>query len=155
LTLVEGIKDNARNSKVHVHNSSENIAGMDESTITISQAFKKAARWQIITTIAVGMASLLLVGVNAAVSSLLGGAAALIGGYVGVSTVRRQENRSAGGLLIDLLKAEAMKVAVISLQLLIIFKFYNELVPLALIGGLAAAVLVSGAGLQAVGNDNK
>lgn len=118
-------------------------------------AFEKAARWQIIATLTVAIAALLIFEVHAAISALLGGMAAVLGGYVGVVMTRSRVDQSAGGVLIALLKAEIAKVMVISVQLLAIFKLYDGLVPLALIGGLAVSVLVSGAGLGAVGNNKQ
>jgi len=129
------------------------VAEMNETKITIKQAFEKAARWQIIATLTIGIASLLFISVHAAISSFLGGISAVVGGYVGVVMTRSRVDQSAGGVLIALLKAEIAKVMVISVQLLAIFKLYDGLVPLALIGGLAVSVLVSGAGLGAVGNN--
>jgi ATP synthase protein I len=128
---------------------------MDETKITINQAFKKAARWQIIVTVAFGFIYLLFSSVNAAISSCMGGIVALAGGYAGVLMTRRRVGQTAGSVLIALLKAELTKIVVIAVLLLAIFKLYNGLVPLALIGGLAASVLVSGAGLGAVGNIKK
>lgn len=96
-----------------------------------------------------------LVGMHAAVSVFAGGASVLVGGYVGVATVRSRNNAASGLILITLLKAEVVRIAVISLLLLATFRFYKGLVPLALIGGLAAAVLISGAGLRTLGNVNK
>lgn len=122
--------------------------------ITISQAFKKAARWQIIITIALSLVMLLL-STATAISALLGGFVALFGGWVGVLMVRSREGMSPTSLVVTMLKAEATKVIVISLMLLAIFKLYNGLVPWALISGLAVSVLMSGAGLGAVGNENK
>ena len=129
------------------------VAEMNETKITIKQAFEKAARWQIIATLTIGIASLLFISVHAAISSFLGGISAVVGGYVGVVMTRSRVDQSAGGVLIALLKAEIAKVMVISVQLLAVFKLYDGLVPLALIGGLAVSVLVSGAGLGAVGNN--
>lgn len=128
---------------------------MEDTKKTINQAFKKAARWQIIVTLVFCVVYLLIGTVNAAVSTLLGGVVALTGGYAGVLMTGMQSEQSAGSVLITLLKAEAAKILVICLLLFMIFKLYNGLVPMALIGGLAAAVLVSGAGLGAVGNNKK
>lgn len=128
---------------------------MIDTKITINQAFKKAARWQIIVTLTFCVVYLLISSANAALSSFFGGMTALIGGYAGVMMTRSRVDQSAGSVLIALLKAEATKIMVICLLLLAIFKLYNGLVPLALIGGLAASVLVSGAGLGAVGNNKK
>ncbi len=153
--MTDGINDNARYSEMPGVEKVSNISGMDETKITINQAFEKAARWQIIVTLAFCVVYLLISSVNAAISSFLGGAAALAGGYAGVLMTRRRVDQSAGSVLVALLKAELTKIMVICLLLLVIFKLYNGLVPLALIGGLAASVLVSGAGLGAVGNNKK
>lgn len=131
------------------------IAEMNKTKITIKQAFEKAARWQMIATLTICTAVLLFISVHAAISSFLGGISAIVGGYVGAVLTRSRVDQSAGAVLIALLKAEIAKVMVISVQLLAIFKLYDGLVPLALIGGLAVSVLVSGAGLGAVGNNKQ
>lgn len=153
--MADRINDNADYSETLGIEKGIAISGMDETKITINEAFKKAARWQIIVTLFFCVVYLLFSSVNAAISSFLGGITALIGGYVGVMMTRKRVDQSAGSVLIALLKAELTKIVVISLLLLVIFKLYNGLVPLALIGGLAASVLVSGAGLGAVGNNKK
>lgn len=121
---------------------------------TISRAFSKAARWQIIITVLISGSSLLLAGMNAAMSALAGGASVIVGGYAGVLIAQSPKGSAAGTVLITLLKAEAIKILVIAMLLLITFKYYQGLVPLALIGGLAGSALASGAGLRAVNNEN-
>jgi ATP synthase protein I len=49
-----------------------------------------------------------------------------------------------------MLKAEAVKILVIAVLLFLVFKLYQQLVPVALIAGLAAAALFSGAALAKV-----
>ncbi|MDD4929196.1 MAG: ATP synthase subunit I [Gallionella sp.] len=153
--MTDEINDNACNSEIHGYEKVNRVHGMDETKITINHAFQKAARWQIIVTVIICAAILAGIGVHAAISSFLGGMAALVGGYAGVLMTRQRVDQSPGGVLIALLKAEITKIMVISLQLLAIFKLYDGLVAMALIGGLAASVLVSGAGLGAVGNNKK
>lgn len=155
MTLADVIKDNAANSETLASVEPKRIAGMDETKNTIKIAFQKAARWQILATLTVGIATSLFVSLHAGISVILGGMTALIGGFAGVMLTRKRVQQSPGGMLIALLKAEATKVLVIALQLLAIFKNYNELVPLALIGGLGISVLVAGAGLGAVGKNEQ
>jgi ATP synthase protein I len=127
---------------------------MDQVTkTTISCAFSKAARWQIIITVLVAGVSL-LVGVNAAISAIAGGTSVIVGSYAGMIMARRPNGGTPSGALVTLLKAEAIKVLVIAMLLLVIFKFYQGLVPLSLIGGLAGSALASGAGLRTVNNEN-
>ncbi len=153
--MADRINDNVVYSETLEVQEVNKIKSVDETKITIKQAFKKAATWQIIVTVSFCFLYFLFGGINAAISSILGGFSALLGGYAGVLMIRNRVDQSAGGVLIALLKAELTKIMVISLQLLLIFKLYNGLVPMALIGGLAASVLVSGAGLGAVGNNKK
>jgi ATP synthase protein I len=133
---------------------------MDKVTnIKISQTLSKAARWQIIITVLISGISLLVSGMNAAISAIAGGAIVIVGGYAGMigvfagmSMARRLNGLTPGVILISMLKAEAIKVLVIALLLLVTFKYYRGLVPLSLIGGLAGSALASGAGLRAVNN---
>ncbi len=128
---------------------------MDKVTNTnISRAFSKAVRWQIIITVLITGVSLLVAGVNAAISAFAGGASVIIGGSAGMLMARSQSSVAPGAILITLLKAEAIKVLVIAMLLLVTFKYYQGLVPLSLIGGLAGSALASGAGLRAVNNEN-
>lgn len=124
------------------------------NTTSISRAFSKAARWQIIATVVVTILAFSLAGVNAALSALGGGCAAILGGFAAVSLTRGRKPTTPGGALLVLLKAEAVKIGVIALVLFVIFKFYAGLVPLALIGGLACAALISGAALRTLDEDN-
>lgn len=128
---------------------------MDKVTNTkISRAFSKAARWQIIITVLITGVSLLVAGVDSAISAVAGGASVIVGGYAGMLIARRPNGGTPSDVLVSLLKAEATKVLVIALLLLVTFKYYRGLVPLSLIGGLAGSALASGAGLRAVNNEN-
>ena len=78
----------------------------------------------------------------------------IIGGYAGMLIAQRPNGGAPATVLITLLKAEAIKVLVMAVLLLVTFKYYQGLVPLSLIGGLAGSALASGAGLRAVNNEN-
>lgn len=119
----------------------------------ISQAFGKAARWQLIATVVAALIALVLAGRHGAVSALGGGAAVMLGSYAG-AMLARHPGGTPGAVLLTLLKAEAVKIMVIALLLLAIFKLYAGLIPLALIGGLACAALISGAALRALDIEN-
>ena len=140
------MEDSRKNTRKNPDEKNGEKTGENIRT-TISRAVKSAARWQIISILALAVAAISLAGYHAAASVLIGGAAALLGGYAGVVTARSRSD-SPGGILIALLKAEAVKVATILLILLLAFKFYQGLIPLAMISGLAVAVLISGAALR-------
>lgn len=123
-------------------------------TENLSLAIGKAVRWQIIATAVVAVVAFLLAGMHAALSALGGGAAAVLGGYVAVLSTRGRSSTTPSGALVVLLRAEIIKIGVIALVLLAIFKLYTGLIPLALIGGLACAALMSGAAMRTLGEEN-
>ena len=119
---------------------------MSENTTTTA-VFNNMFRLQLIATAIVAIASLAISGLHAGLSAALGGATVILGAFVGARIAQRNK-QDATAMLVNLLKAEAIKVLVIFILLLIVFKFYKQLVPFALIIGLAAAALVSGAAMS-------
>ena len=119
---------------------------MTENT-TSTAVFSKMLRLQLIATAVVAIASLIIAGSNAGVSALLGGAAVIIAAFV-ASKIAQRKSVEAAAVLVNLLKAEALKVLIIIVLLFMVFKVYKQLVPFALIIGLAAAALVSGAAMS-------
>ena len=115
---------------------------------SLHQAFSKAVRWQIIVTLVLAVVALVFTNLHVALSIIGGGSAVMLGSFAAIALARRTQPESAGSALFVVLKAEAVKIAVIALVLLAIFKLYEQLVPLALIGGLACAALISGAALR-------
>lgn len=104
---------------------------------------------QLIATLAVAGAMFLFSGVHAGVSAMLGGLSVVIAAFAASQVAKRGDNKTeASAILINLLKAEAVKILVIIVLLFIAFSIYKQLVPFALIAGLAAAALFSGAALS-------
>ncbi len=124
---------------------------MTENTSTTA-IFSKMLRLQLIATAIVAIASLAISGLHAGVSALLGGAAVIIAAFV-ASKIAQRKSIEAAAVLLNLLKAEAVKVLIIIVLLFLVFKVYKQLVPFALIIGLAAAALVSGAAMSKLDKD--
>lgn len=98
---------------------------------------------------AVAVVVYFIAGLNAAISAILGGMTVAIGGYLASLVAKRAAGKAdASAILIVMLKAEALKIFVIIALLVVIFIFYKQLVPFALIAGLAAAAIFSGAALS-------
>lgn len=114
---------------------------------TTALVFSKMLRLQLIATAVIAIASLVIFGLHAAISAMLGGLAVIIGAFIATKIAQRNK-QDATAVLINLLKAEALKVIIIFIVLLCAFKLYKQLIPFALIAGLAAAALVSGAALS-------
>jgi ATP synthase protein I len=114
-----------------------------------SDVFSKMLKVQLVATLAVAVVALLVSGLSAGVSAVLGGASVVLGALAATAIAKRGANQAdPTAILLNLLKAEAVKILVIIVLLVIIFKVYRQLVPFALIAGLAAAALFSGAALS-------
>ena len=120
----------------------------------VSQAvlYKQAAKWQSISTLAIAFLAFWFAGLPGTISALIGGGVVLISGFIASRIAKRSENSmNSGAILLGLLKAEAVKILVIVLLLWLGFEIYAEnMVPLALILGLAAAALLSGTAIFAL-----
>jgi ATP synthase protein I len=119
------------------------------SAAITADVFSKMLKVQLIATIAVALVALVLTGFHGGMSALLGGASVIIGAMLASKIASRQAlSEDPTAILLNLLKAEAVKILVIVVLLAIIFNVYGQLVPFALIAGLAAAALFSGAALS-------
>ena len=119
--------------------------------ITTVNIFSKMLRLQLIATATIAVVSLIISGIHAGLSAVFGGLAVLIGALI-ASKIAQKSKKEATAALINLLKAEAVKILVVFVLLFITFKVYKQLVPFALIAGLAAAALVSGAAMSKLDN---
>ena len=106
-------------------------------------------RTQLVVTFLVVLAASILAGINAGLSAIAGGGSVILGSLAAF-WVMRNKQQDAGSVLVKLLKAEAVKIFVIVLTLLLVFKIYVSLVPLALMAGLGAAALLSGAAVFSI-----
>lgn len=119
------------------------------SALNTSDVFSKMLKIQLVATLAVALVMYFVAGVHAALSAVFGGLSVVVGAYVASLVAKRGANKTeASAILINLLKAEAVKILLIIVILVIVFSFYKQLVPFALIAGLAAAALFSGAALS-------
>lgn len=111
-------------------------------------------RVQIISTFVVAVIGIFVSGLHAGLSALAGGGTVIISAFIASKVAERtSKNKDASAILINLLKAEAIKVLCILVLLFLTFKLYKQLVPFALIAGLAAAALFSGAALSKFKDD--
>ena len=120
----------------------------------IDNVFSKMLRVQIISTFVVAVIGIFVSGLHAGLSALAGGGTVIISAFIASKVAERtSKNKDASAILINLLKAEAIKVLCILVLLFLTFKLYKQLVPFALIAGLAAAALFSGAALSKFKDD--
>jgi len=117
----------------------------------MDQVFRRMIRLQIMATMVTTIAAYALAGLHGGFSAMAGGGAVVAGGMAAAWMVSgNKQDQNAGTVLVKLLKAEAVKILTIVLVLGLVFKLYGGLVPWAMIVGLGAAALLSGAAIFAV-----
>ena len=122
-------------------------SGLITGSTDSNKVFKKMLQWQVIATLIVAVMAGIISGAHAGFSALIGGACVVIGAYF-ASKIAQRSSKEAATVLVNLLKAEAVKIVIIVVLLFIAFKVYKQLVPFALIAGLAASALFSGAAMS-------
>jgi F0F1-type ATP synthase assembly protein I len=103
---------------------------------------RAALAWQLLATAVSATVAGLFGSAHAAISAALGGAAVILANIAYVCTVSLSAPRTAGATIQTLLRAEAVKVALIVLELWLVFSEYREVVALALICTLILTVLL-------------
>ena len=84
-------------------------------------------------------------GMHAGISLLLGAVPVIVGLLVSTPIAyKSRDTKKASTIVISALKAEAVKILIIIFLLWLVFKFYEQIVPLANICGVIIAALVSG-----------
>ena len=104
-------------------------------------------RWQLIATAVLSLAAALLWGRDGAISAALGGAVNVTAGWLYGWRVSQGEARTAGQALRTMLRAEAMKVLAIVVQLWVVLSQYRDIVHAAFFGAFVITVIVFAAAI--------
>ena len=106
-------------------------------------------RWQVIVTAVLTLVAAFPWGLDGALSAFLGGAVNVVAGWVYGWRVAQGEARTAGEALRTMLRAEAMKIVLIVVQLWLVLANYKQVVHAAFfiafvitVGIFAAAITV-------------
>jgi ATP synthase protein I len=118
-----------------------------ETGLTVKSTFEAMLRSQLLATVAVAVIAFIISGTNAGLSAIAGGLAVVLAAFV-ASKVAISKRKDAASVLGSMLKAELIKIVLIIVFLIIIIKGFKELVPWALMIGLAAAAIISGAAMS-------
>jgi ATP synthase protein I len=102
--------------------------------------------WQALATSVVGLAAFVVDGKSAAISALLGGFSVVFASaFASLIFARNRNKQDATAILISLIVSELVKLTFVFMFLFLVFMQYKSLVPAALIAGLIAAAVLSGA----------
>ena len=95
-------------------------------------------------------------GVHAGISVLSGALVVIVGLLASTPIANKScETNKGASVVLNALKAEGVKILIIILLLWMIFNFYEDKVPLAIVFGLAIAAIFSGIGLTKIETKNK
>ncbi len=122
-----------------------------EIGLNAKNTFEVMLRAQVLATVLVAIILLVISGANAGLSAMAGGTSVVLAAFI-ASKVAVSKRKDAVSVLGSMLKAELIKIFLIILFLFITIKGFKELVPWALMIGLAVAAIISGA---AMGKRNK
>ncbi len=120
--------------------------------------YKKMIVRQLVFGVSGAIALGIIFDIHAGISLLAGVMPVVIGVLVASPIANKKNNDNPGGIVINALKAEAVKIFLILALMWLEFKFYNDLVPMALVVGLVMAALISGIAISHIDNikiDNK
>ena len=106
--------------------------------------FRPVIGLQVLSTAVATLFLAWMAGVHGAVSAALGGSIGIVAGLAFAAVVARIKSRSAGEVLLVALGAEALKVALVVLLLLLVFATYPEVVAPGLIGSFIVSILIFG-----------
>ena len=99
-------------------------------------------RWQIAATAALGVVAALVVGTHGALSALAGGLISIVAGVAAALVASMGSKRSAGGVVMGALRAEAVKIGLAVLLLWLVLVNYGEAVVGALIATFVVTLLI-------------
>ena len=121
----------------------------------LPKVYRKVVYQQFLASLVVGILAGFIFNIHAGLSVLSGALPVIIGIVVATPIANLNKNkRSPGSIVKSALKAEAVKIAIIFIVLWLMYRFYVQLVPMALLIGLIMSVLISCLAISDIDNIN-
>lgn len=113
--------------------------------------FRTVLRWQLAATVVMALLGGIVAGQHGAISVLLGGAvvSAAAGVSMLVASLGARASGSPGGALLAVLRAEAVKIAVMVALLWLVLSSYKDVVVVGFIGSFIVSVGILGLAILA------
>ena len=108
----------------------------------LSKPIRAVLRWQLAASATMSLAAGVIAGRHAAVSAAAGGLVSVIAGLAAAFVASRSNTKSAGGVLVGALRAEAVKIGIAVLLLWLVLANYEEAVVVAFIGAFAVTIVI-------------
>ena len=110
----------------------------------LGKPIRTVLRWQLAATAVLAAGAGLLAGEHGAISAAAGGLVSVIAGLVAAAVASRRGAKSAGGILVGALKAEALKIGLAMFLLWLVLANYAEaVIPAFLLAFVATMVIFS------------
>jgi ATP synthase protein I len=108
----------------------------------LSKPIRVVFLWQLAATAVLVLAAVAVAGENGAISAAAGGAISMIAGIAAAFVASRGRGKSAGGVVVGALMAEAVKLGLAVVLLWLVLVSYPEAVIAALLGTFVATMLI-------------
>lgn len=108
----------------------------------LSQPIRTVLRWQLIATAVLTLVAAIVANGHGAISAALGGAVSLSAGWVSGVVAAMGKARSAGGILVGALRAEAVKIGLMVILLGIVLAMYKDVDVIAFLGTFMATATI-------------
>jgi ATP synthase protein I len=108
----------------------------------LAKPIRIVLRWQVMATAALTLLAWIVAGVHGALSAALGGAVSILSGLGSAVVASMGKAESAGGILLVVLRAEAVKLGLIVMLLWLVLATYRDVVATAFIGSFVVTVLI-------------
>jgi ATP synthase protein I len=108
----------------------------------LSKPIRVVFLWQLAATAVLVLAAAVVAGKDGAISAAAGGAISMIAGIAAAFVASRGRGKSAGGVVVGALMAEAVKLGVAVVLLWLVLVSYPEAVIAALLGTFVATMLI-------------
>ena len=110
--------------------------------IRFSKPIRTVLLWQFAVTAIISVAAALLVGVHGAISAAAGGLVSIVAGMASALVASLGKGRSAGGVLVGALKAEAVKIGLALVLLWLVLTNYGEVMVAAFLGAFIVTMVI-------------
>ena len=110
--------------------------------VRFSKPIRTVLLWQIVATAILTGAGALLADAHGAISAMAGGLVSIIAGLVSALVSALGKARSAGGVLVGALRAEAVKIGLALVLLWLVLMNYGEVVVAAFLGAFVVTMLI-------------
>ncbi len=108
----------------------------------LSKPVRTVLQWQLAATAVLTLAGVALAGRDGAMSAAAGGAISIFAGLAAAFVASRSKAKSAGGLLLGALRAEAIKIGLAVFLLWLVLANYPEAHAALLVGSFAITIVI-------------